>query len=1404
MKARSCLSRISRAKDLVRGFAGLAIACLWCLGRDTAAGNPVSVLTFHNDNSRQGVNTNETVLTLANVNANSFGKLFSYAVDGYVYTQPLIVTNVTVAGRGIHNVVYVATENNTAYAFDADNNSTTNATALWQVNLNGAGETTVPVADAGSTDVQPQIGITSTPVIDPASGTIYFEVKSKSVSGGNSHYLHRLHALSIATGAEKFGGPLLIADTINNGGNYTYVSGPSVTGSGDGSVSGTVNFNGLRQMNRTALGLLNGVVYLAYASHGDVGPYHGWLLGYNASNLSQRITLFNSTPNGGLGGFWQSGGGLTVDPSGNFFYLMTGNGSFDAMGGTFTTNNNFGMCVLKFALTNGPATLVDFFSPQDEATQNSADLDLSSGGPIVLPDSAGSTNHPHLLAAAGKNGTIYLLDRDHLGHFNLGGDQVVQEIPSAVGAMFATPAYWNNTLYYIGLNDTLKAFAITNAAIAPTPLKSINTFSNAFSGDKSSATPGISASGTSNAIVWALDTAAYAIGGPAILFAYNATNITQMLYNSDQLQARDNPGGAVKFAVPTVANGKVYVGTQFGLSVFGLATFTATPTISPESHVYTNSVTILLADDTPGAAIYYTLDGTTPTAKSTLYTGAFDLTFSAVLQVIALGPGLAPSEVAKVSFINSSGAAGNGTGLLGVYYSGHSPADPWVGQPILVRTDAFINFTFTGEPGPGVGTSGYTVRWLGSVQPRFNETYTFYTSSDDGANLLINGQPLVSSFTSGAETNQATIALNAQQLYNLEMDYYQNTRSASAKLEWSSPSTPRAVIPQSQLYPYSNPPPSVMLTGPSNNSSFTASASVTVSADADAPYNPLTQVAFYNNASILLGSVGNLPYALTVTGLAAGSYNLTAVATDGSGLNSTSAPVHVTVTTATGQPYGLAVRSNVPAFYNLPQTFNGSLPPLLSQTGVFTNTPAMAPATGLIPYQPNVPLWSDGALKIRYFSVPNNGGLITPDQQITFAPTGSWTFPSGTVFVKTFALQTNDTDPNSILRLETRLLVRDTGGRVYGVTYKWRPDNSEADLLNASLTQDVPILTAGGSRTQTWYYPSPADCLTCHTPTANYVLGVSSRQLNNSLAYAGTGVTDNELRALNHLGLFNPAFDDAAIAGYAKLSALTNLSASLQERARSYLDANCAQCHRPGGTGPTFDARYDTPLAAQNLTNYPATVSLGYDHAKIIMAKDIWRSMIYQRMSAVNPAIKMPPLARNLVDTNATTVMAAWINSLPGIAALAPPVITPNGGSFIASVNVSLQPPDTNAAIYYTLDGSLPTTGSSLYSGPLTLTGTALLSANAFETGSNSSVAASALFVIQPLSPTLTALGFSGDGLLQLGLAGTPGANYVLESTTNLINWTPLSTNTATTNLLNLSDPYAPSFPFRFYRVLQQ
>ena len=540
---------------------------------------------------------------------------------------------------------------------------------------------------------------------------------------------------------------------------------------------------------------------------------------------------------------------------------------------------------------------------------------------------------------------------------------------------------------------------------------------------------------------------------------------------------------------------------------------------------------------------------------------------------------------------------------------------------------------------------------------------------------------------------------------------------------------------------------------------------------------------------------------MTATGLGAGSYALKGVVTDLSGLAATSAPVNITINPGSGVPYGMTTRGTAAAFLNMPASFGGALPPQLSLTGVFTNTAGMNPLAALVPYSVNSPLWSDGAIKTRYFVVPNDGTPYTPEEQIAFSTNSEWTFPAGTVFVKTFELATNEASPNLKRRLETRLLVRDTNGAVYGVTYKWRADNSDADLLAGSLNENIVISTSSGFRTQTWYYPSPSDCLMCHTPTANYVLGLDTRQLNGSFTYPSTGLSDNQLRTLNRVGLFNPAFDESAMAAYPRLSSLTNAGASLEERAKSYLDANCAMCHRPGGSGPTFDGRYGTPLASQNLINaIPAKGDLGFDNARIVTPKDVWRSVLYDRMNSVDPAIKMPALARNLVDTNAVQVMGDWINSLPGTPALAPPGILPNGGYFAGSVGVTLQHPDSLATLRYTLDGSLPTNNSTPYTGPINLTNNLTVRAKAFESGYNDSVAANAVFIINPSQFTAVSL---TNGIVHLFFAGAIGQTYVLQASTNLVSWVPVATNVAPSAIFEMVDPGAANYPYRFYRTMQ-
>ncbi|HEY4417080.1 MAG TPA: PQQ-dependent sugar dehydrogenase [Verrucomicrobiae bacterium] len=321
------------------------------------------------------------------------------------------------------------------------------------------------------------------------------------------------------------------------------------------------------------------------------------------------------------------------------------------------------------------------------------------------------------------------------------------------------------------------------------------------------------------------------------------------------------------------------------------------------------------------------------------------------------------------------------------------------------------------------------------------------------------------------------------------------------------------------------------------------------------------------------------------------------------------------------------------------------LPKLLSQTGAFADLSRLQPADGLIPYMVNAPLWSDGALKQRWFVLPEKA-------KVGFSETGEWKFPPGTVFVKNFSLPADDADPTVLHRLETRLLIRDTNGAVYGASYKWRADNSDADLVTAGTNEIITIKTATGNRTQKWFFPGRQDCLTCHTPVSGGVLGVNTRQLNGDYQYPN-GVTDNQLRTLGHLGVFDKAFDDRRLYRYSKLVNLTNTTAALELRVRSYLDANCAMCHRPGGVGAFFDARFGTPLNKQNLINGPVANLLGIPGAKVVAPGDPQKSILFHRLSLVGEG-QMPPIARNIVDDPAVTLIGQWISQLPVKAATLP------------------------------------------------------------------------------------------------------------------------------------------------------
>jgi uncharacterized repeat protein (TIGR03806 family) len=404
---------------------------------------------------------------------------------------------------------------------------------------------------------------------------------------------------------------------------------------------------------------------------------------------------------------------------------------------------------------------------------------------------------------------------------------------------------------------------------------------------------------------------------------------------------------------------------------------------------------------------------------------------------------------------------------------------------------------------------------------------------------------------------------------------------------------------------------------------------------------------------------------------------------------------------------------------HVPSSASGAIPKLLSQTGAFCDLTNLAPQSFLVPYDLNVPFWSDGAEKRRWVAVP-------PRERIRFAPSGEWGFPSGTVFVKHFELATDETHPSTRRRLETRLLVCDDTGAVYGVTYKWRADNRDADLLETNLAEKIIVKTAAGTRTQEWYYPSRADCLTCHTPGAGFVLGIKTRQLNRNFDYP-SGKTENELVAWKHLGLFSADFSDSAVASFPRLAPMEDTSRSLEDRARSYLDANCAYCHRPGGTVAFFDARYETPRAEQKLLGGRVLIDQRIDGARVVAPNDTWRSILFMRANTTE-AYKMPPLARNLVDERGVKLLRQWIEGLPGPRVLPPPGILPPGGHFSKPVEVSLRS-EPGAKIFYTLDGTTPTTDDLFYEKPFSVAEPTIVLARAFKEGCTRSIAAKEFFL---------------------------------------------------------------------------
>jgi hypothetical protein len=773
-----------------------------------SAAAQVSVTTHHNDAARTGANLNETILTTTNVNVSEFGKLFERSVDDEIYAQPLYVAGVTIPGGGIHNVVYVATNKNSVYAFDADDAAA--VAPLWSATYMPAGAVPVFRTDVGQAcgtyvDFVGNIGIGGTPVIDTVAQTMYFVTRTKEAGA----FVQRLHAVDIRSGSEVAGSPVVIQ--------------ASVFGSGDGrDAQGNIAFNPRTHNQRAALLLDHGTVYIAWASYCDQGPYHGWVLGYDAATLQQVMT-YNTSPDGGLGGFWHSGGGLSADATGNL-YGLTGNGSFngDAAGG-----RNFGNSFLKLS----PAgTLLDWFTPYNWSFLNATDEDLGIQNALLVPNTG-------LIVGGGKEGVMYVLDRNNMGHFRSGNNsQIVQSFQaSSSGRMNGSPVYWNSAtygpaIYNWAAGDPLKVFRLVNGTFAiPAAAQSSALAPGGMPGGMLALSANGGTAGTG--ILWA----ALSRGGdanhapqPGILRAYDAGNVTRELWNSQQNAARDSLGNFSKFSPPTVANGKVFVASQSSKLVvygpIGPSGGNLPPIVSAGTDAtITLPATLVVAgtasdDGNPAPPALLTTTWSlasgpaavtfaAPNALST--TATFSVPGVYAIRLSAFDGQVTTSDDVLVTV---EAPSGSGTGLLAQYFN-DAGSGTFFTALVLTRTDATVDFDWAeASPDPAVQADNFSVRWSGQVQPPVTGSYTFTTSSDDGVRLYVNGQLVVDNWTDhGLAQNSGSMALTAGLKYDIRVDYYDHAMLAAARLSWAYPGQATQVVPQWALYPAPpvNQPPTV-------------------------------------------------------------------------------------------------------------------------------------------------------------------------------------------------------------------------------------------------------------------------------------------------------------------------------------------------------------------------------------------------------------------------------------------------------------------------------------------------------------------------------------------------------------------------------------------------------------------
>ena len=1434
-----------------------------------------SVTTQHNDIARTGANTNESILTPSNVNPSTFGKLFSQSVDGYVYAQPLYMPGVTM-GAGTaqagtaHNVVFVATEHDSVFAFDADGNSGANATPLWQVSLidsahgAGAGETTVPNSDVSTGDIVPEIGITSTPVIDPTTNTIYVVAKS-TING--STFFQRLHALDITTGKEKFGGPVVLSG--------------SVSGNGNGSSGGTLNWDPKWENNRTSLLLVNGVVYIGFGSHGDNGPWHGWILAYtyNGSTLHQT-GVWCATPNAAAGGIWMSGTGLAADvPSGKPYgrmFTATGNGTFDAVAPTYTNAMDYGDSILKLDLTNGVPTLNssgtvvgDDFTPHDQASMNNVDEDVASGGVVVLPDSVGGGGGAHQLVQVGKSGRIFVLNRENLGGYNP-NNTTDPEQAASVGGLWGAPAYWSGNVYVWGTSDYLKAFSFANGVMSATPTSTSTVLANGGY----SPTPSVSANGTTNGIVWTIasDT------NPEILDAFDASNVASHLYSSSTNSTRDNPGGAVKFIVPTVINGKVYVGSQNQLSVFGLlggATQAATPVINPASESFNPSVQVTITDSSSGASIYYTTDGSTPTAASTKYGSPFTLTATSTVNAIATGTGLLQSPVASATYTLTTEVATpafnpapgyyqtvqsvtitTATPNATIYYTtnGSTPttsSTKYTGALTIGVTETLsaiavasglsnspvasglytidlggvnsINFA-TGFTAGGMnllgnaklngsaleltdgGTDEVSASWFqveANIQA-FTSDFTFQitpasTTSADGFTFTIQGNnasaigPYGGGLGYGPDTTTGTLGIGSS--LAVKFDLYSNqgegTDSTGLYTNGASPTIPSVDMTSSGVNLHSGDVFHAHFVYDGTNLVMTLTDTTTSAS--------FSQTWPVNIPTIVGGNVAYVGFTAGTGGNTATQEILTWTFTSSAGQTAASP----TFSPAAGTYLGtqtVTISDTTPS-YSVLYTLDGSTPATTAGGSTLAYTqPITVSASETV---------TAIAIASGYTASPAASAAYTIESQVaapTFSPAAGTYTGSQTVTISslsagaTIYYTTNNTTPTTsstkytgaitVGSTETIQAIAVASGffnsNVSSAAYTINPSvvavnlgsgfTGGAMILNgsSSLNGTRLRLTDGGANeaASAWY--SSAINVQQFTTSFSFQITGGSNPTADGFAFVIQGSSSTALGPSGGglgYGPDNPTTPSSS--ANTPIGKSIAVKFDLYSNAGEGVDSTGLYTNGASPTTPFVD------MTSSNVNLHTTdvfNVQLSYDGTNLTMTiTDATTSATFTNVWPINIPSTVGGNTAYVGFTGSTggdtaiQEIIGWTMSSGGTTGTAAtPTFSPVGGSYTAAQSVTISSATSGAAIYYTTDGSIPTTSSTKYTGAVTVAATETLSAIAVESGYTNSAVGTAAYTISAATTVVNyGSGFTSTGMVFDGSAALSGTRLRLTTTGN-------------------------------------